>query len=185
MWGVGHAGALFVVNNVFLIRGTHSRRARTHTGAIRPDREGEDGLRGDMQVRFVVMNNVFRTDLLIHRKYDLKGSTLGRSSLLDKGLPTVSILKDLDLDTVFKLEEGWHDRSHPLLPSSSWPLAPLQTPPPLSLEFVPQCAGSGCTCSVTRHVCTVIYVGACECVFRRKRDSREALAPSHTQVGVG
>eukprot|EP00884_Botryococcus_braunii_P012486 jgi/Botrbrau1/21238/Bobra.39_2s0036.1 len=64
------------------------------------------------KVRFVVMNNVFRTDLPIHRKYDLKGSTLGRSSLLDKGSgghPS-SILKDLDLDIIFKLEEGWPDR---------------------------------------------------------------------------
>jgi 1-phosphatidylinositol-4-phosphate 5-kinase len=68
---------------------------------------------GPLQVRFVVMNNVFRTDLPIHRKYDLKGSTLGRSSLLDKGAgghPS-SILKDLDLDIIFKLEEGWPDRS--------------------------------------------------------------------------
>ena len=32
-----------------------------------------------MQVRFVVMNNVFRTDVPPHRKYDLKGSTLGRT----------------------------------------------------------------------------------------------------------
>lgn len=32
------------------------------------------------QVRFVVMNNVFRTDLDLHRKYDLKGSTFGRTA---------------------------------------------------------------------------------------------------------
>ena len=32
------------------------------------------------QVRFVVMNNVFRTDLELHRKYDLKGSTYGRTA---------------------------------------------------------------------------------------------------------
>lgn len=31
------------------------------------------------QVRFVVMNNVFRTDVPLHCKYDLKGSTLGRT----------------------------------------------------------------------------------------------------------
>ena len=32
------------------------------------------------QVRFVVMNNVFRTDLPLHRKYDLKGSTWQRTA---------------------------------------------------------------------------------------------------------
>ncbi len=65
----------------------------------------------ETQVRFIVMNNVFRTDLAIHRKYDLKGSTLGRTSLLDKtAVSAGTILKDLDLDTVFKLEEGWPDR---------------------------------------------------------------------------
>ena len=31
------------------------------------------------QVRFVVMNNVFRTEVPLHSKYDLKGSTLGRT----------------------------------------------------------------------------------------------------------
>jgi 1-phosphatidylinositol-4-phosphate 5-kinase len=30
------------------------------------------------KVRFVVMGNLFCTDLEIHRRYDLKGSTLGR-----------------------------------------------------------------------------------------------------------
>ncbi|KAK9815279.1 hypothetical protein WJX72_000998 [[Myrmecia] bisecta] len=59
-------------------------------------------------VRFIVMNNLFLTDLQIHRKYDLKGSTQGRFSGKVPGPNT--ILKDLDLDTVFKLEEGWHDR---------------------------------------------------------------------------
>lgn len=33
-----------------------------------------------MQARFVVMGNVFPTDVRLHRKYDLKGSTLGRTS---------------------------------------------------------------------------------------------------------
>ena len=33
-----------------------------------------------VQARFVVMGNVFPTDVRLHRKYDLKGSTLGRTS---------------------------------------------------------------------------------------------------------
>jgi hypothetical protein len=31
------------------------------------------------QVRFLVMSNMFKTDLQIHRKFDLKGSTHGRT----------------------------------------------------------------------------------------------------------
>jgi hypothetical protein len=33
-----------------------------------------------LQVRFVVMANIFVTDLLIHRRYDIKGSTEGRTA---------------------------------------------------------------------------------------------------------
>ena len=32
-----------------------------------------------LQVRFVVMANIFVTDLQIHRRYDIKGSTDGRT----------------------------------------------------------------------------------------------------------
>lgn len=32
-----------------------------------------------IQVRFIVMGNMFRTELQIHRRYDLKGSTAGRT----------------------------------------------------------------------------------------------------------
>ena len=61
-----------------------------------------------VQVRFIVMNNLFQTDLHIQRKYDLKGSTQGRFS---GKLPSPNtILKDLDLDIRLKLEEGWHER---------------------------------------------------------------------------
>ena len=33
-----------------------------------------------LQVSFVVMGNVFPNDVPLHRKYDLKGSTYGRTS---------------------------------------------------------------------------------------------------------
>ena len=33
-----------------------------------------------LQVRFVVMGNVFPTEVRLHRKYDLKGSTHGRTA---------------------------------------------------------------------------------------------------------
>ena len=32
-----------------------------------------------MQVRFIVMGNVLPSDLRLHRRYDLKGSTYGRT----------------------------------------------------------------------------------------------------------
>ena len=62
-----------------------------------------------MQVRFIVMNNVFQGALPIGKQYDLKGSTLGRTSGADAA-KTGTVLKDLDLDMKLKLEEGWHDR---------------------------------------------------------------------------
>ena len=33
-----------------------------------------------LQVRFVVMGNVFPSDVKLHRRYDLKGSTFGRTA---------------------------------------------------------------------------------------------------------
>ena len=62
-----------------------------------------------VQVRFIVMNNVFQGALPIGKQYDLKGSTLGRTSGADAA-KTGTVLKDLDLDMKLKLEEGWHDR---------------------------------------------------------------------------
>ena len=61
-----------------------------------------------LQVRFIVMNNLFQTDLQIQRCYDLKGSTQGRFS--GKAPSPGVVLKDLDLDICLKLEEGWHDK---------------------------------------------------------------------------
>ena len=61
-----------------------------------------------LQVRFIVMNNLFQTDLQIQRCYDLKGSTQGRFS--GKTPSPGTVLKDLDLDICLKLEEGWHDK---------------------------------------------------------------------------
>lgn len=45
-----------------------------------------------MQARFVVMGNVFPTDVRLHRRYDLKGSTLGRTSARKAGDPN-TVLK--------------------------------------------------------------------------------------------
>eukprot|EP00793_Prasinoderma_coloniale_P007021 PRCOL_00006873-RA len=65
---------------------------------------------GGRNVRFVVMGNLFCTDLRIHRRYDLKGSTQGRLTAPDKQLKSTTILKDLDLPVVFKMEATWREK---------------------------------------------------------------------------
>lgn len=60
------------------------------------------------QVRFVVMNNLLRTDVPLHRKFDLKGSTYGRSSGPD--MPPSAVHKDLDVDMQLHLAPDWHRR---------------------------------------------------------------------------
>ncbi|KAI4371323.1 hypothetical protein MLD38_019571 [Melastoma candidum] len=58
--------------------------------------------------RFVVMGNMFCTELRIHRRFDLKGSSLGRSA--DKvEIEENTILKDLDLKYAFYLEPSWRE----------------------------------------------------------------------------
>ncbi|MQM13397.1 hypothetical protein Taro_046323 [Colocasia esculenta] len=58
--------------------------------------------------RFVVMGNMFCTELRIHRRYDLKGSRLGRS--IDKiEIDENTTLKDLDLKYCFYLQPSWRD----------------------------------------------------------------------------
>ncbi|PIA43607.1 hypothetical protein AQUCO_01900184v1 [Aquilegia coerulea] len=58
--------------------------------------------------RFVVMGNMFCTELRIHRRFDLKGSSLGRSA--DKvEIDENTILKDLDLNYSFYLEPSWRE----------------------------------------------------------------------------
>ncbi|XP_058097205.1 phosphatidylinositol 4-phosphate 5-kinase 8 isoform X2 [Magnolia sinica] len=65
-------------------------------------------LRGGRKVRFVVMGNMFCTELRIHRRYDLKGSSQGRSTNKCK-IDECTTLKDLDLSYVFHLEKSWRD----------------------------------------------------------------------------
>jgi 1-phosphatidylinositol-4-phosphate 5-kinase len=49
-------------------------------------------------VRFVIMNNWFNTGLSLDEKYDLKGSTVGRTIGVPEDVRKAgSILKDLDI----------------------------------------------------------------------------------------
>ncbi|XP_024388541.1 phosphatidylinositol 4-phosphate 5-kinase 9 [Physcomitrium patens] len=63
---------------------------------------------GGQKVRFVVMGNMFCTELRIHRRFDLKGSSQGRSA--DKvEIDETTTLKDLDLKYEFRLDPSWRD----------------------------------------------------------------------------
>lgn len=61
-----------------------------------------------IQVRFIIMGNLFCSEYTIHRRFDLKGSSLGRTT--DKPLTEIdemTILKDLDLNFIFRLQKSW------------------------------------------------------------------------------
>ncbi|MBA0855991.1 hypothetical protein Goshw_021900 [Gossypium schwendimanii] len=60
---------------------------------------------GKRKARFVVMGNMFCTELRIHRRYDLKGSTHGRCTDKDK-IHENTILKDLDLSYEFQMDKS-------------------------------------------------------------------------------
>ncbi|KAL6637679.1 hypothetical protein ACP70R_025251 [Stipagrostis hirtigluma subsp. patula] len=65
-------------------------------------------LKAGRKVRFVVMGNMFCTELRIHRKYDLKGSTHGRSTKR-QNINENTTLKDLDLSYVFHVDKPWRE----------------------------------------------------------------------------
>ena len=61
-----------------------------------------------IQVRFVIMGNLFCSEYTIHRRFDLKGSSHGR--LTDKPeeeIDATTTLKDLDLNYIFRLQKVW------------------------------------------------------------------------------
>ncbi|KAL3642625.1 hypothetical protein CASFOL_013440 [Castilleja foliolosa] len=57
------------------------------------------------KIRFGVMRNIFCTELRIHRKFELKGSSLGRSAATIE-IDENTMLKDLDLNYCFFLESS-------------------------------------------------------------------------------
>lgn len=60
---------------------------------------------GGQKVRFIVMGNLFCSEHRIHKRFDLKGSSYGRTT--DKAnieIDETTTLKDLDLNFVFRLE---------------------------------------------------------------------------------
>ncbi|XXG60888.1 hypothetical protein AAC387_Pa04g2687 [Persea americana] len=65
-------------------------------------------LKGSRKVRFVVMGNMCCSELRIHRRYDLKGSSQGRSTNKCE-IDESTTMKDLDLCYEFHLEKSWRD----------------------------------------------------------------------------
>ncbi|OMO52066.1 Phosphatidylinositol-4-phosphate 5-kinase, core [Corchorus capsularis] len=60
------------------------------------------------KVRFIIMGNLLRSEYTIHRRFDLKGSSLGRiTEKPESEMDDTTILKDLDLNFVFKLQKAW------------------------------------------------------------------------------
>nr|XP_043622096.1 phosphatidylinositol 4-phosphate 5-kinase 6-like [Erigeron canadensis] len=60
------------------------------------------------KVRFVIMGNLFCTEVPISRRFDLKGSSHGR--ITDKPgseIDSNTTLKDLDLNFIFRLQKDW------------------------------------------------------------------------------
>ncbi|KAK6143751.1 hypothetical protein DH2020_024099 [Rehmannia glutinosa] len=60
------------------------------------------------EVRFVVMGNMFFTEVRIHRRYDLKGSSQGRFTNKDE-IDESTTLKDLDLTYEFHMDRLLHE----------------------------------------------------------------------------
>lgn len=56
---------------------------------------------GGRQVRFVVMENVFRTQKEIHERYDLKGSIFGRAASEEEKKKMKNNVTYKDVDWVF------------------------------------------------------------------------------------
>ncbi|KAK1309535.1 Phosphatidylinositol 4-phosphate 5-kinase 1 [Acorus calamus] len=63
---------------------------------------------GAQKVRFIVMGNLFCSEYRIHRRFDLKGSSHGRTIDMAEGeIDETITLKDLDLNYVFRLQQPW------------------------------------------------------------------------------
>ncbi|KAF8114738.1 hypothetical protein N665_0034s0077 [Sinapis alba] len=61
------------------------------------------------KVRFVIMGNLFCSEYSVHRRFDLKGSSLGRTTdKPESQINSNTILKDLDLNFIFRLQKVWY-----------------------------------------------------------------------------
>ncbi|KAG0485278.1 hypothetical protein HPP92_009161 [Vanilla planifolia] len=66
---------------------------------------------GGQKVRFIVMGNLFCSEQRIHRRFDLKGSSYGRTTdKAEEDIDETTTLKDLDLNYVFRLQSPWFSK---------------------------------------------------------------------------
>ncbi|CAN8234118.1 unnamed protein product [Cochlearia groenlandica] len=64
---------------------------------------------GGQKVRFIVMGNLFCSEYRIQRRFDLKGSSHGRTtSKPEAEIDETTTLKDLDLNFSFRLQKNWY-----------------------------------------------------------------------------
>ncbi|OEL14495.1 Phosphatidylinositol 4-phosphate 5-kinase 1 [Dichanthelium oligosanthes] len=69
--------------------------------------------KSEVKVRFIVMGNLFCSEYRIHRRFDLKGSSYGRTAdKFDDEIDETTTLKDLDLNFVFRLQRSWYTDLH-------------------------------------------------------------------------
>ncbi|OIV96686.1 hypothetical protein TanjilG_09228 [Lupinus angustifolius] len=63
---------------------------------------------GGQKTRFIVMGNLFCSEYPIHRRFDLKGSSYGRTTdKTEEEIDETTTLKDLDLNFAFRLQKNW------------------------------------------------------------------------------
>ncbi|KAK7301299.1 hypothetical protein RJT34_12160 [Clitoria ternatea] len=63
---------------------------------------------GGQKIRFIVMGNLFCSDYPVHRRFDLKGSSHGRTTdKPEEDIDETTTLKDLDLNYVFRVQRNW------------------------------------------------------------------------------
>ncbi|KAK4276773.1 hypothetical protein QN277_014881 [Acacia crassicarpa] len=66
---------------------------------------------GGPKTRFIVMGNLFCSEYPIHRRFDLKGSSHGRTiDKREEEIDETTTLKDLDLNFVFRLQQCWFQK---------------------------------------------------------------------------
>ncbi|CAA7013388.1 unnamed protein product [Microthlaspi erraticum] len=64
---------------------------------------------GGQKTRFIVMGNLFCSEYRIQRRFDLKGSSHGRTtSKPEAEIDETTTLKDLDLNFSFRLQRNWY-----------------------------------------------------------------------------
>ncbi|KAA3465243.1 phosphatidylinositol 4-phosphate 5-kinase 5-like [Gossypium australe] len=96
------------------------------------------------KVRFIIMGNLLRSDYTIHRRFDLKGSSLGRITEKNEfETDNTTILKDLDLNFIFKLQKAWYQEWASIKLGSNMPARVERTirKPELELQLVGEQTG--------------------------------------------